>query len=94
MKYPETLGALKYYLDLIKYLRSYIHYYAQLASLLQVLKTSLLKSAPESGQQRQVYISKTTLEPSTKKELAAFDAQQIALSQLITFVYYHSDKAL
>lgn len=49
LKYPETLGALKYYLDLIGYLKSYIHYYAQLVSLLQALKTSLPKRAPESG---------------------------------------------
>ena len=50
LKYPETLGALEYYLGLTGYLRSYIHFYAQLASPLQALKTRLLKSAPESGQ--------------------------------------------
>lgn len=26
--YPDTLGALKYYLGLIRYLQSYIHFYA------------------------------------------------------------------
>ena len=50
LKYPETLEALEYYLGLTGYLRSYIHYYTQLASPLQALKTSLLKRAPESGQ--------------------------------------------
>lgn len=50
LKYPETLEALKYYYGLTRYLRSYIYYYAQLASPLQALKTSLLKKAPESGQ--------------------------------------------
>ena len=52
LRYSETLGALEYYLGLTGYLRSYIHYYAQLASLLQALKTSLLKKAPERSQQR------------------------------------------
>lgn len=31
LQYPETLGALEYYLGLTGYLRSYIHFYAQLA---------------------------------------------------------------
>ena len=74
LKYPETLRALEYYLDLTRYLRSYIHYYAQLASPLQALKTSFLKRALESSQQRWAYTSKTKLKPSTKMELAGFDA--------------------
>lgn len=49
LRYLETLGTLEYYLGLIEYLRSYIQYYAQLASLLQALKTNLLKRTPESG---------------------------------------------
>lgn len=50
LTYPNTLGALKYYLGLTGYFRSYIHFYAQLAELLQALKTSLLKQAPIAGQ--------------------------------------------
>ena len=30
--YPDTLGALDYYLGLTGYLKSYIHFYAQLAA--------------------------------------------------------------
>lgn len=41
LTYPDILSALEYYLDLIGYLRSYIHFYAQLVAFLQVLKTSL-----------------------------------------------------
>ena len=63
LHYLETLGALEYYLDLTGYLRSYIHFYAQLASPLQALKTRLLKGAPETGQQRRAYASKTKLRP-------------------------------
>lgn len=74
LKYLEILGALKYYLGLTKYLRFYIHYYAQLVSPLQALKTNLLKKGPESGQQRWAHVSKTRLRPPTKKELATFDA--------------------
>ncbi len=94
LKYSETLGALEYYLGLTGYLRSYIHYYAQLASPLQALKTSLLKKAPESGQQRRAYASKTRLKPPTEKELAAFDALQLAMSQRTTFVHHNPDKPL
>lgn len=50
LKYPKILRALEYYLGLTGYLRSYIDYYAQLASPLQALKTSFLKKTPESGQ--------------------------------------------
>ena len=42
LSYPETLGALEYYLGLTGYLRSYIHFYAQLAAPFQSLKTALL----------------------------------------------------
>ena len=74
LKYPETLGALEYYLGLTSYFRLYIHFYAQLASPLQALKTSLLKSALESDQQCRAYTSKIRLQPPSAKELAAFEA--------------------
>lgn len=92
LKYPKTLAALEYYLGLPEYLRFYIHYYAQPASLLQALKTGLLKSTLESGQKRWAYASKAKLESPTEKKLAAFDALQLALSQPTTLVYHNSDK--
>ena len=49
LTYPDTLGALEYYLGLTEYLRSYIHFYAQLAALFQELKTLLLRHAPVAG---------------------------------------------
>lgn len=49
LAYPDTLGALEYYLGLTGYLQSYIHFYAQLAAPLQELKTSLLRHAPVAG---------------------------------------------
>ncbi len=94
LRYPETLGALEYYLGLTGYLRSYIHYYTQQASPLQALKTRLLKKAPESGQQSRAYASKTKLEPPTERELAAFDALQLALSQPTTLVHHNPDRLL
>ena len=65
LTYPETLGLLEYYLGLTGYLRNYIHFYAQLAALLQALKTSLLRDAPISGQQQRAYASRTRLGPPT-----------------------------
>lgn len=93
LKYPKILAALEYHLGLTRYLRSYIHYYAQLASPLQALKTSLLKKAPESDQQHQAYASKAKLETPTEKELAVFDALQLALSQPTTLVHHNLNKA-
>ncbi len=49
LTYPNTLRALEYYLGLTGYLRSYIHFYAQLARPLQAFKTTLLRQAPLSG---------------------------------------------
>ena len=92
--YPETLGALEYYLSLTGYLRSYIHFYAQLASPLQALKTRLLKSAPETGQQRRAYVSKIKFGPPSNIELAFFQALQETLSRPTTLVYHNANKTL
>ncbi len=94
LRYPETLGALEYYLGLTGYLRSYIYFYAQLASLLQALKTRLLKGAPESSQQCRAYASKTKLGPPLDSELASFLALQEALSRPTTLVHHNADKTL
>lgn len=74
LAYPDTLGALEYYLSLTGYLQSYIHFYAHLAAPLQELKTSLLRHAPVAGQQRRAYASKTKLGPPTPQELASFQS--------------------
>lgn len=92
--YPETLGALEYYLGLTGYLRSYVHFYAQLAEPLQLLKTSLLRAVPVGGQQRQAYASKTRLDPPTTQELASFEGLQKALSSPKTLVHHNANKIL
>ncbi len=65
LNYPDTLGVLEYYLGLTGYLRSYIHFYTQLAAPLLALKTTLLQDAPLAGQQRKSYASKIKLRPPT-----------------------------
>ena len=94
LSYPETLGALKYYLGLTGYLRSYIHFYAQLATPLQSLKTALLRGAPLSGQQQKASASKTKLGSLTPQELASFQSIQEALSRPSTLVHHDPDKVL
>ena len=94
LTYPDTLRALEYYLGLTGYLRSYIHFYAQLAMPLQELKTSLLHHAPVAGQQCRAYASKTKLGPPTPQELASFQLIQEALSQPSTLVYHDPGKVL
>ena len=92
--YPDTLGALEYYLGLTGYLRSYIHFYAQLAAPLQELKTSLLCHAPVAGQQRRAYASKTKLGSPTPRELSFFQSIQDPLSQPSTLVHHDPEKVL
>ena len=94
LAYPDTLGALGYYLGLIRYLRSYIYFYAQLAAPIQKLKTSLFRHAPVAGQQRRAYASKTKLGPPTPQELASFQSIQDALSQPSTLVNHDPGKIL
>lgn len=94
LAYPNTLGALEYYLGLTGYLRNYIHFYAQLAAPLQELKTLLLSHAPVASQQRRAYASKTKLGPPTPQELASFQSIQDTLSQPATLVHHDLEKIL
>ena len=63
LTYPDTLGALEYYLSLIGYLQSYIHFYARLAPPLQELKMIFLYHAPIAGQQQRAYALRQSLGP-------------------------------
>lgn len=94
LTYPDTLGALKYYFGLTGYLQSYIHFYAQLATLFQALKTSLLYQAPLGAQQRRAYAFKTKLGTPTAQELTSFLSIQEALSQPTTLVHHDPKKTL
>ncbi len=84
--YPKTLGALEYYLGLIWYFQSYIHFYAQLTEPLQLLETSLLISATIAGAQRRVFASKTKLPLSSQAKKASFLSLQDTLSRLLMLV--------
>lgn len=94
LTYSETLGALKYYLGLTSYVHSYIHFYSQLAALLQALKTFLLCKALIKRQQQRAYASKTKLGYPTPWEHALFLSIQEALSQPLTLVHHNSNKTL
>ena len=94
LTYPDTLGALEYYLGLTGYLRNYIHFYAQLPVPLQDLKTMLLQEAPLAGQQCRAYASRTKLGPPTPQELASFLSIQEALAQPSTLVNHNPEKIL
>ena len=94
LTYPNTMGALEYYLGLTGYLRSYIHFYTQLAAPLQELITLFLRHAPVAGEQRRAYTSKTKLGPPTSQELASFQSIQDVLSQPSTLVHHDPEKVL
>ena len=61
---------------------------------MQALKTRLLKSAPETGQQRRAYALKTKLRPPSDIELTSFQALQEALSYPMTLVHHNANKTL
>ena len=93
--YPRTLGDLEHYLGLTGYLRSSVHYYAQLASPLQALKTRLLKEAPtKGGNQRRAYSSKLTLPKASKQEEESFRSLQEALSRPSLLVHHDPERIL
>ena len=78
---PKMLGNLEHYLGLTGYLRQKVHFYAQLAALLQCLKTQLLKQAPTKDNPWKAYASRMRLlTPSVAKE-TSFSELQAALSQ-------------
>lgn len=88
------LAVLEYHLGSTGYVRNYIHFYAQLATLFQALKTFLLCDILISGQQRWVYTTKTKLILSTPKELAFFQSIQDALSYPSTLVHHNHNMTL
>lgn len=88
------LKALKYYLGLIRYFRTYIYFYVKLLDLLYYFKTNLLKNALMFNQQRQAFASKIKLGPSTFLELLSFQSLQKALFRFTTLKYYNLDKIL
>ena len=92
--YPATLGDLEHYLGLTGYLRQYVHFYAQLASPLQDLKTRLLKEAPVKGTERRVYSSKCRLPLATNQETESFKSLQEALSRPSLLVHFDPNRPL
>ena len=94
LTYPETLGALEYYLGLTGYLRNYIYFYAQLATPLPALKTSLLCDTLVSRQQWRAYASKTKLGSPTLQEHSSFQSIKEALSHPSTLIHHDPNKTL
>lgn len=94
LTYPNTLKALKYYLDLTRYLQNYIHFYVQLAVPFQALTIVLLRHAPLKSQHHKACISKTRLGFPAPQEVAFFLSIQEALSQPSTLVYDNLKKVL
>ena len=94
LSYPATLGDLEHYLGLTGYLRSSVHYYAQLAAPLQNLKTRLLKEAPTKGNPRRAYSSRFKLPLPSDAEKASFESLQDALSQSSILVHHDPNRPI
>ena len=85
IKFPETLQDLKHYLELTKYIRDHIYYYAVIVRPLQNLKTSLLKTSP-SGFNRKNYVRKIKI-ALTMLKIKSFESLQKIISH--SFILYH-----
>lgn len=91
IEYLVTLGDFEHFLDLIGYLCSSVHCYAQIATPLQDLKTVFLKPTPIANRQWKAFASKTKLPTAINAKLAFFQMLKDALLQAITLVYYLPD---
>ena len=94
LKMSDTLAKLETYLDLIEYIRQYIHFYVFISRPLQDLKTVLLKSGSVSADvKKKAYISKTKLLLTFKKE-NFFNLLQDAISKAFILVHFDLERTL
>lgn len=84
LKFSLTLKDLKSYLDLTRWLRNYILYYAQLIELLQRRKTLMLRDASSKRKTRKIFSRDSRLNIFLKEETARFQrsAENIQLFNL------------
>ena len=95
LKMSDTLAKLETYLDLIEYIRQYIHFYVNISRPLQNLKTALLKAEPATSEdaKRKTYISKTKLLLTFKKE-NSFNLLQDAINKAFMLTHFDPDRVL
>ena len=89
----ETFAKLETYLELIDYIRHYIHFYVSISRSFQDLKTSLLKIELRNDVKRKIYTSKTKLF-LTSKEKKSFKALQKAFSNVSILIHFNFKKVL
>lgn len=95
LKISKTLVKLETYLDLIKYIRQYVHFYAAIFRLLQNLKTQLLKakSANSVDVKKKIYISKMKL-LLTLKEKESFGLLQKTINKVFILIHFNFNRML
>jgi hypothetical protein len=76
-----TLKELKIYLDLTKYLRVYVFWYAQAFEFLQNRKILLLKDNSIKDNSRRTFAKKTSLHQFTKAEQKSYEHLQVTFSK-------------
>lgn len=91
INYPAILGNLKHFLGLIKYLKSSIHYPAQVAQSLQNLKIILFKHVLIAKAQQKAFASCTKVLLSTNAKLVSFSTLNERLSLSVMLVHYSMD---
>ena len=89
-RFSQSLKKLKTYIELIKYLRNYVSYYAQVAESLQKCKTALSKEVLKDLENAwKVKTSRISLVNSIKKKLAVFQLLQKQFRKLSVLTHYN-----
>ena len=87
LRFLRNLQQLKTYLSLIKWLRNYIFYYADIFKSLQKRKIKFLKKDFVAESARKAYFRKIKIKYFIEKELSAFNALQTLLFKSSFFIH-------
>ena len=86
--FSNILKELKTYLELTKWLRTYVLYYVQMAKSLQKRKILLLKKKFTKENPRKQYVKKTYLKNSTNNEIKTYNHFQTIFSKFNFFIHF------
>lgn len=90
----KTLKNLKTYLNITKYLRNYIFYYAQKTNSLRKKKIMLLKKKSTQKSFKKIFNMKTILKNSIVEEINVFNQFQNDFSRLNLLIHFDNNRVL
>ncbi len=92
LKFSENLTALERYLNLAKYLRNKVHFFAEVSKSLQELKTKLLKDASKNNAKRRKDFTNKSKIISINKKKTSFLLLQKNLIKITLLIHFDKTK--